>query len=183
MFVSCCIDILCGNWCRGFPVLMNNLVIWDCAWNKVFYYFNFKAWLYYHWRLFCILWCAIRHCGLGAADVAVRQQLSSLLFVKRICEAKIRTLKYGDGELPSLPLVRMPTYEFDALCFNTGFNEWHMGVAPCDFSFLYSSWFWFKASCKDSLVIEKPLPLPKLRPSWNQSSSAFLLCSLYFNSL
>lgn len=39
----------------------------------------------------------------GAADVAVRQQLSSLLFVKKICEAKIRTLKYGDGELPSLP--------------------------------------------------------------------------------
>lgn len=39
----------------------------------------------------------------GAADVAVRQQLSSLLFVKKMCEAKIRTLKYGDGELPSLP--------------------------------------------------------------------------------
>ncbi|XP_073236247.1 sorting nexin-13-like isoform X3 [Porites lutea] len=39
----------------------------------------------------------------GAADVAVRQQLSSLLFVKKICEAKIRTLKFGDGELPSLP--------------------------------------------------------------------------------
>ncbi|KAK2562715.1 Sorting nexin-13 [Acropora cervicornis] len=38
-----------------------------------------------------------------AADVAVRQQLSSLIFVKKICEAKIRTLKYGDGELPSLP--------------------------------------------------------------------------------
>ncbi|KAJ7371334.1 sorting nexin 13, partial [Desmophyllum pertusum] len=39
-----------------------------------------------------------------AADVAVRQQLSSLLFVKNICEAKIKTLKYGYGELPSLPL-------------------------------------------------------------------------------
>lgn len=39
-----------------------------------------------------------------AADVAVRQQLSSLLFVRKICEAKIRTLKYGDGELPSMPL-------------------------------------------------------------------------------
>ena len=37
----------------------------------------------------------------------MRQQLSSLLFVKKICEAKIRTLKYGDGELPSLPSVRM----------------------------------------------------------------------------
>ena len=47
------------------------------------------------------------YCCLGAADVAVRQQLSSLLFVKKICEAKIRTLKYGDGELPSLPSVRM----------------------------------------------------------------------------
>lgn len=43
----------------------------------------------------------------GAADVAVRQQLSSLIFVKKICEAKIRTLKYGDGELPSLPSVRL----------------------------------------------------------------------------
>ncbi|XP_068670390.1 sorting nexin-13-like isoform X2 [Montipora foliosa] len=39
----------------------------------------------------------------GAADVAVRQQLSSLIFVKNICEAKIRTLKYGDCELPSIP--------------------------------------------------------------------------------
>ncbi|CAH3124187.1 unnamed protein product [Pocillopora meandrina] len=38
-----------------------------------------------------------------AADTAVRQQLSSLIFVKNICEAKIRTLKYGIGELPSLP--------------------------------------------------------------------------------
>ena len=35
----------------------------------------------------------------------MRQQLSSLLFVKNICEAKVRTLKYGIGELPSLPLV------------------------------------------------------------------------------
>ena len=41
----------------------------------------------------------------GAADAAVRQQLSSLLFVKRMCEAKIRRLKYGDGELPPLPTV------------------------------------------------------------------------------
>ena len=47
-------------------------------------------------------------CGTAdAADVAVRQQLSSLIFVKKICEAKIRTLKYGDGELPSLPSVRL----------------------------------------------------------------------------
>ena len=27
--------------------------------------------------------------------------------MKKICEAKIRTLKYGDGELPSLPSVRL----------------------------------------------------------------------------
>lgn len=42
-----------------------------------------------------------------AADAAVRQQLSSLIFVKNICEAKIRTLKYGIGELPLLPLDQL----------------------------------------------------------------------------
>lgn len=40
-----------------------------------------------------------------AADAAVRQQLSSLLFVRRMCEAKIQTLKYGDGEIPAFPSV------------------------------------------------------------------------------
>lgn len=64
--------------------------------------------LYSRGLLSVIKWSVIIcHCWLGAADVAVRQQLSSLLFVKKICEAKIRTLKYGDGELPSLPSVRM----------------------------------------------------------------------------
>lgn len=37
-----------------------------------------------------------------AVDVAVRQQLRSLLFVREICEAK--TLKYEDGELPAMTL-------------------------------------------------------------------------------
>ena len=59
------------------------------------YVFQYLLYLTSHWQ-----------CFLGAADVAVRQQLSSLLFVKKMCEAKIRTLKYGDGELPSLASVR-----------------------------------------------------------------------------
>ena len=54
---------------------------------------------------------------LGEAVMAVRQQLSSMLYVKDICEAQIKSLKTGDIDTSVLQQVHT-TYQTVHLLWN-----------------------------------------------------------------